>query len=225
MFQFNRETQKKHFENHIAKLHDFGMIKILDFYNPKSSAYSIRFLFEEDNYRLHIIGDFGEIVAENYKNMCFELFGKDFIDNPNYFSQKIKICSRPLYEYDYIKAKKDLEEMLSLDAFETEAFDKLDYYEFQNLDEEDKERVLEEKEKELKNEVIEEVLNNYYSDDGITQGGVDLIGKYDSFFWECADNIGRIDTGIIKLYLLAFELATKQLNENKTKTVGGKNEI
>lgn len=218
MFQFNRETQKKHFENHIAELHDFGKVKILDFYNPKSSAYSIRFLFEEDNYRLHITGDLGELIAENYKNMCFELFGKDFVNNPNYFSQKIKICSRPLHEHDYDQAKKNLEEMLSLDVFENEAFAELDYDEFQNLDEEEQSRVWEEKEEELKNEVIKEVLDNFYDENGITQGGIDLIGEYDSFFWEDADRIGRIDTGIIDLYLLAFELATKQLEENKTKT-------
>lgn len=37
------ERQKDNFKNHIAKFTDYGNIKILDFKNPKSSAYRIRF--------------------------------------------------------------------------------------------------------------------------------------------------------------------------------------
>ena len=45
----NLEKQKENFKNHVATLTDYGNIKILDFKNPKSNDYRIRFLFEEDS--------------------------------------------------------------------------------------------------------------------------------------------------------------------------------
>ena len=42
------EKQKEHFKDHVAAFTDYGNIKILDFKNPNSSHYRIRFLFEED---------------------------------------------------------------------------------------------------------------------------------------------------------------------------------
>ena len=66
------EIQKKYFENHVATFTDYGNIKILDFKNPNSNEYRIRFLFEQDYCRLHISGDLGELVAANYNNMTFE---------------------------------------------------------------------------------------------------------------------------------------------------------
>jgi len=81
------ERQKDNFKNHIARLTDYGNIKILDFKNPESSAYRIRFLFEEDYYRLHISGDLGELIATNYNNMTFEGFS-DFVNDVGYFEGK-----------------------------------------------------------------------------------------------------------------------------------------
>jgi len=67
------EMQKEHFKNHVATFTDYGNIKILDFQEPGKSHYRIRFLFEEDYYRLHISGDLGELIATNYNNMCCQL--------------------------------------------------------------------------------------------------------------------------------------------------------
>lgn len=61
------------FKNHKATFTDYGNIKILDFKNPGSIEYRIRFLFEEDYFRLHISGDLGELIASNYNNMIFLL--------------------------------------------------------------------------------------------------------------------------------------------------------
>ena len=46
------EEQKKMFKDHVAKFTDYGNIKILDFQRPGSSTYRIRFLFQEDFYRI-----------------------------------------------------------------------------------------------------------------------------------------------------------------------------
>ena len=84
----NIELEKENFKNHIATFTDYGNIKILDFKNPKSYDYRIRFLFEEDYCRLHISGDLGELIASNYNNMTFEKFS-DFVNNVGYFEQKV----------------------------------------------------------------------------------------------------------------------------------------
>ena len=101
----NIELEKENFKNHIATFTDYGNIKILDFKNPKSYDYRIRFLFEEDYCRLHISGDLGEQIASNYNNMTFEKFS-DFVNNVSYFEQKIDCHNRSIYTYDEDLARK-----------------------------------------------------------------------------------------------------------------------
>ena len=108
------EKEKKNFQNHVATFTDYGNIKILDFQRPGSNEYRIRFLFEEDHYRLHISGDLGELIASNYKNMVFESFEEDFTDNTGYFAEKIDCMNRAIYYYDEEQAEKDIMEMLTL---------------------------------------------------------------------------------------------------------------
>lgn len=105
------EIQKKYFKNHVAKFTDYGNIKIVDFKRPDSNEYRIRFLFEEDYYKLHISGDLGVLIATNYYNMTFEGFS-DFVNNVGYFRKKVDCHDRPFYVYDYDDAKKDLKELL-----------------------------------------------------------------------------------------------------------------
>lgn len=90
----NLEKQKENFKNHRAIFKDLGNIKILDFKKPNSTEYRIRFLFEEDYCRLHISGDLGELIAMNYRNMCWNQFD-DFVNDIDYFQEKILCHSRP----------------------------------------------------------------------------------------------------------------------------------
>ena len=99
------EREKENFKEHKATLTDYGNIKILDFKNPNSSHYRIRFIFEEDYCRLHISGDLGELIATNYNNMTYEGF-KDFVHNTGYFEEKINTHNRPIYYWDEDEAKK-----------------------------------------------------------------------------------------------------------------------
>lgn len=101
------ERQKENFKDHKATFTDFGNIKILDFKNPNSSHYRIRFLFEEDFYRLYISGDLGELIAANYYNMCWDKF-EDFVDDIGYFHGKIICHNRPIFTYDYETAREDV---------------------------------------------------------------------------------------------------------------------
>ena len=74
MIPFDIERQKEHFKNHVATLTDMDNIKVLDFKNPDSNEYRIRFLFEEDYCILHISGDLGALTATNVRNMTFDRF-------------------------------------------------------------------------------------------------------------------------------------------------------
>jgi len=187
------EVQKKRFEHHIAKFTDYGNIKILDFQKPDSSVYRIRFLFEEDYYRLHISGDLGELIASNYHNMCWDEFD-DFVHNPGYFEEKIDTHSRPIYVYDEEKARKDLIERLKEVSF-------IPTFDFET-------------EEELRDETIDDILSDFDDRRGIGSKGYDALSEYDSDCWEYISEIGKKETGIIELYLLAFDLAKKKLEED-----------
>ena len=188
------EKQKEHFKNHIATFIDCDTIKILDFKNPNTSHYRIRFMFEEDYCRLHISGDLGELIATNYNNMTWDGFS-DFVHNTGYFEGKINTHSRPLYSYDYELAKKELEERL-------ENYDFTPEYDFETEDE-------------LREEKIEDILEDFSYEDGISQRGYEVLNEIDADCWEYVEHIGRERTGILELYMLAFELAKEQLQSKK----------
>lgn len=191
---FDLEKQKEHFKNHIASFKDYGDIKILDFKNPESVNYRIRFLFEEDYCRLHISGDLGELTACNFNNMTYEGF-VDFVNNTGYFEEKICCHNRAIYYYDYDKAKDDLEERLDIDLFENH----IDVQIGISTPEECKE------------EFIEDVLNYLNDDTGIDARGYDKICELDPDCFEWIECIGREESGILELYMLAFKLAQEQL--------------
>ena len=190
----NLERQKENFKNHIAKFTDYGNIKILDFKAPDTSDYRIRFLFEEDYCKLHISGDLGELIATNYNNMTYKGF-KDFVHNTGYFEEKINCTSRKIYSYDENKAKQDLLELIEECGLKEELGQAYDW----------------ESEEESINDVIDEILSDFNDDTGIGSKGYDVASEYISDFWEVAEHIGREETVILNLYMLAFELATKQL--------------
>ena len=191
------EREKENFKNHKAIFTDYGNIKILDFKNPNSNEYRIRFLFEQDYCRLHISGDLGELVAVNYNNMTFEGF-KDFVNNIGYFNEKISCHDRRIYTYDEAEAKKDLKEILE----EEEILDdilKHDRYDWET--DEDK-----------LDEFYDSVLEDFSEDTGISSKGYDGLSGYLTDAWEVVGNIGKQPTGILNLYMLAFKLAMQQLS-------------
>lgn len=193
------QREEQHFKNHIATFTDYGNIKILDFKNPNSSEYRIRFLFEEDYYRLHISGDLGELIASNYYNMCYEKFG-DFVNNTGYFKEKIDCHNRPLYRWDEKTAKEDVLKWLK----DNDLYEDVVEPEYGFETEEDK---LE--------DFFYEVLSDFENDKGIGPRGYEKLSEIDSDVWEEVSDFGKEETGILDLYMLAFKLATKQLEENK----------
>lgn len=193
----NIESEKKNFDKHVAKYTDYGNIKILDFKNPESSNYRIRFLFEEDYCRLHISGDLGELTATNYNNMCYEGF-KDFIHNIGYFKGKIDCHSRPIYSWDSDKAREDIiKHMKDYGYYDDIAYDKYGF----------------DSEEEKINDFLDDVMEDFDSNSGIGSRGYDKLAEIDCDIFECVSDFGKEETGILDLYMMAFELAQKQLNE------------
>lgn len=192
---FDLEKQKEHFKDHVATFTDYGNIKILDFKKPGSSHYRIRFLFEEDYYRLHISGDLGELIAWNYNNMGYEKFS-DFVHDTGYFKEKIICHSRAIYDYDYEKAKEDLR-----NAFKEYEI-KVAEYEWES-----EEEAIEDK--------IEDILEDLDSRNGLGSKAYDILSELDSECYTWIDGIGKEETGILELYMLAFELAQEQLKKGE----------
>ena len=191
---FDLESQKERFKDHIATFTDYGNIKILDFKKPDSGEYRIRFMFEEDYCRLHITGDLGDLIASNYNNMTYDKFS-DFVNNAGYFEEKIDCMSRSAYFYDRDKAVADLKKLIEEHLIADELME-ITY----NSDIE---------------YAIDDVLENFDENRGISEKGYEIMDKCICDFWEEARYIGRDRTGIIEVYLLAFKLATKQLAERR----------
>ena len=190
----NIEKQKEHFKNHIATLRKYDNITILDFENPKTINYRIRFLFEEDRCVLHISGDLGSLTASNYNNMCYEQF-EDYLYNPGYFESKVDCHSRAFYEYDFDKAKEELEKHFN--DYEVKS-----PYDWKS-------------DEEYREEKIEEILDDFYPRTGLGSKAYETLSEIDPDCFEYISGIGAEKTGIVELYLLAFKLAQEQLKEKK----------
>lgn len=198
----NIERAKKCFENHKATLTDYGNIKILDFKNPKSSEYRIRFLFEEDYYRLHISGDLGELTATNSHNMTYENFN-DFVRDIGYFEEKINCHSRPLYYYDEKSIKEDVLGLVKEKVGLKELIENYRDYDYDFYSDE-----------EVLKEFFEDILENFSDETGISPEArkilVEYIGEYDAY-----SDVGKRKTDILDWYMLAFKLAQEQLTKNR----------
>ena len=186
--KFNSELWKKIFENHVVTFTDYGNIKVLDFKAPDTNVYRIRFLFEEDFCRLHISGDLGELIAANFDNMTFDKFS-DYVNNIDYFKEKILCHSRPIYNYNMEKAKKQLKEL-------AEKNDWLGYLCI-NSDELDA--------------IMDNILIDFDDGKGIGNKGYDSLAELEEDAYEIVKSIGREETDILDIYMLAFKLAKKQL--------------
>lgn len=199
----NIERMKKCFVNHKATLTDYGNIKILDFKNPNSSEYRIRFMFEEDYCRLHISGDLGELIATNYNNMTYEKFD-DFVRDTGYFEGKINCHSRPLYYYDEDSIKEDLKKIIEEHYFLDDILE--DYRPSWDISSTNEE---------LLEEFFNDVLTDYSEDTGIGSDGwrviSDIVG--DAFTYD--SDIGKRSTEILNWYMFAFELAQEDLKKEQ----------
>lgn len=192
------ELQKEMFADHVATLKYYGDIKVLDFQKPGSNYYRIRFMFEEDHDRVHISGDLGELIAYNHAGWNFRNFIDQCRRDSIFFKIRVKCCSQPLYTYD-----RDLaEEQLLQKAKDNYTLDRIADY-FDACEPEDAVKPF-----------IEKVLDGFSDTEGICEIGVRTLLNIDYSAFDPIDEIG-LEEGpdIFDLYLLAFKLAYKQLQE------------
>ncbi len=192
------ELQKEMFADHIATLKDYGDIKVLDFQKPESNYYRIRFIFEEDHDRVHISGDLGELIAYSYAGLNF----RNFIDwcrrDSIFFKLKVKCSSHPLYTYDRELAEKQLLQMTKDNYTLNRIADYFDVCEPEEAVE----------------PFIEKVLDGFSDTDGICEIGERMLLNIDYSAFDPIDEIG-LEEGpdVFDVYLLAFKLAFRQLQE------------
>ena len=124
--------------------------------------------------------------------MTYDKFS-DFVNNAEYFEEKIDCMSRSVYFYDRDKAVTDLKKLIEEYLIEDELIENT----FNDSIE----------------QVMDDVLENFDIERGISEKGYEIMDKCICDFWEEARYIGRDRTGILELYLLAFKLATQQLQQ------------
>lgn len=192
------ELQKEMFADHVATLKDYGDIKVLDFQKPGSNYYRIRFMFEEDHDRVHISGDLGELIAYNYAGLNF----RNFIDYCRrdciFFKLRVKCSSNPLYTYDRELAEKQLLQKTK----DNYTLDRIADY-FDVCEPEDAVKTF-----------IEDVLDGFSDTEGICEIGERTLLNIDYSAFDPIDEIG-LEEGpdVFDVYLLAFKLAYRQLQE------------
>lgn len=200
---FNEERAQKLFENHVATFTDYGNIKILDFKGPKSFECRIRFLFEEDYYRLHISGDLGELIATNPHNMTYENFD-DFVRDISYFKGKINCCSEPLYYYDEETIKEDVLNLIA-ESGTIEEF-------VENYRKDSVCSSLDNTEDVL-NVFFDALLEDFSDETGLSESSHEFLAEYLKDTCEAwSSNIGKKSTDVLNWYMLAFQLAKEQVD-------------
>ena len=202
---FSEEKAQKLFKNHVATLTDYGNVKILDFKNPESSKHRIRFIFEEDYYRLHISGDLGELIATNPHNMTYEDFD-DFVRDIGYFEGKINCCSEPLYYYDEETIREDVLTLIA-ESGTIEEF-------VENCRKDSICSSLDNTEDVL-NVFFDALLEDFSDETGLSKSSHEFLAEYLKDACEAwSSNIGKRSTEILKWYMFAFQLAKKQIDDS-----------
>ena len=126
----------------------------------------------------------------------------DFVSYIRYFEGKINCHNRRICTYDEYDAKQDIKEKL-------EEYGCLDsVLEHDRYDWESDEDKLE--------EFYGDVLEDFSMDTGIGSKGYDALSAYMDDVWEFASDIGKRETGILDLYMIAFKLAKEQLENNQS---------
>ena len=148
----------------------------------------IEFYFYNKNHR--------DIVTHPRESKPLCWYVNDFGGIDLNFESKIKCHSRHLYEYDEDRAKRDLLEYLAEYEWEEEL-----KYSNDTLEEV----------RDYEIDCILEDLNHYT---GLGSKAYDRLSEIDGDCFEWISEIGKEDSGVLDIYLTAFELAQKQLENN-----------
>ena len=125
--------------------------------------------------------------------MCIRDRFTDFLGNPGYFAEKIDCMSRSRYVYDEDLARQNLIERIENEDKKAEIL-----WDWDDVE-----------------DYVDNVLWDFDDRIGIGSKGRDEIDNIfqDSFEW--VGDLGKESRGSIELYLIAFELAMKDLRSRR----------
>lgn len=182
-----REIREIWFKDHRATLTKHGNITVLDWREPGTCIYAVRYVF--DGSRIYITGDIGEAVFR----LTWEADVHSFNDiHIGYFYKKLQAYSGDKMDFDENKAVKKLKE-----------------WKYQ-LDEDGYEYDIEDMQSLIKavwgcssvNELAHEIVNDRFSY---------FISELDTDYWEWIYNIGDVIPWRVQAYLIGLKMASEQL--------------
>jgi len=192
--RIKQEIKQNWFKEHKATLTKQGDLTVLDWRNPKSNCYAIRYVF--DGNKMYITGDTGEAL--------FWLTWKADVHSFNgisthYFMEKMRAYSDSRYDFDSdeatVRLKEWKKELLEDKEFEDE-IDKEGFMDNINgLIEGTKDCSSEE-------QWAYEYINGEYND---------FISEEDCDYWEWIYKIGRAVPSRIYGYIVGLQMASEQL--------------
>ena len=68
---------------------------------------------------------------------------------------------------------------------------------------------------------VDDILEDFSDATGISSNGREALGEIVPNEWEFSDDIGKTETGLLELYMLAFKLAQEQLKNKDSKLKAG----
>jgi len=180
----------KSFAEHKAELKNLGNMQILNWQQPGTVWYRIRYVFDREGGRIYISGDLGEAVVQPTWPATFEtthntLCGGTRVVNEGYFLEKVRATS-DRYEYDRDEAEKVVKENCP------------------EIDEDD----------------LETVMENFYDDWGLRHLGDRarrILNDFDEDCWEWFPTAGQSIHGRIYLWLVGLKMAWDMIHGGEGK--------
>jgi len=194
---------KERFAHHKADFRQLDGISMLNWQHESgSTAYYVRYVFDEKRGLLYISGDLGHAVVELTEAATLKALSR-YIYMVGYFVEKIK-CSTDLYSYDEKLARSDLESRLS-------------EYEEEHENDEEEENIFDEKMSVP--EIISDLLSSLDVMRGLelTEEQQEYLSEIDPDYWEWIGSVGQYICTRVILWLVGLNMAYQQIrkeNEN-----------
>jgi len=177
------------FKNHKATFSDFSNIQVLDWSEPGTVHYRVRYVFDLNGGRIYISGDLGAAVVNPTWYPTFAATYHSVADRENpidvnegYFLQKVEATS-DRYVYDKDAAELCVKE--NCPGIENEE------------------------------DALETVMDGFHDDWGllhISDKAREILADYDEDYWEWIEDAGRSIDGRVYLWLVGLKMAWNQLN-------------
>ena len=185
MYELSEQRIKENFKDHIATLTEHGDLKVLEWREPCTFFYYVRYVF--DGNKIYITGDLGEAIFYLTWKAEIHSFNNIGLD---YFHEKLKAYHEEKYDFSSEQAVKRLREWIG------ELED--DYIDYGN---EEMEELIEEARNCIHEWEWVNVIHKYQ------YFILDLTNNY----WEWLYDIGRVYPMRFQSYLIGLQMASEQL--------------